>query len=214
MKFAIRKGVFETNSSSTHSVTIVGKNPGYDHTLTIQDLPDITELKVNEEYDKVISEFGEFGWGPDCFNSIKLKLSYALTMVAETEAKHINSSNEYFETVGFKMINDAIADRYHCKGVLVSSDIEIKKYGNESYIDIEGYIDHQSYEYYNSLKDFLDEYGIDIDTFLFDKNVVVFILNDNSDFDEYDKYLKNHINIMDGYYEDEYDDDVDAEENY
>lgn len=195
MKFSIRRGVFETNSSSTHSVSIIGKNPLYDHTITKKDLPEVDKLVVDDRYDKVIGTFGEFGWGPACFNSPELKLSYALTMVAETECKNIKSSTEYFESEGFNIINDAVASEYHCKGVFLDSDVDIERYDDESYIKINGFIDHQSScESYESLKDFLDNNDIDIYQFLFDENVVVFILNDNSYKDEYDKYLRSHIN--------------------
>lgn len=217
MKLAIRRGVFETNSSSTHSVSVIGKNPEHDHTLTLSDLPELEELKVNDEYDKVEAGFGCFGWGPDCFNSIELKLSYALTMVAATECHNIKSSTDFFESEGFKMINDAIADRYHCKGVFINSDIKIGSYEYDDpkrtyyYINIDGYIDHSSgSDSYRSLQGFLDENCLTIEDFLFNKDVVVFISNDNRwPDDEYDEHFKNNINNLNVYYD--YDEDSDGE---
>lgn len=201
MKFAIRRGVFETNSSSTHSVSVIGINKDNDHTITLADLPELEELKVNKEYDKVEAGFGDFGWGPDCFNSIEHKLSYALTMVAATECHHIRSSTDFFESEGFKMLNDAIADRYHCKGIFIKDAIEVRTFdydGKKSYyINIDGYIDHASgCDEYSSLKSFLNHYNLSVEDFLFNKNVVVFISNDNSDDDEYDNYFKSHINNL------------------
>ena len=93
MKIAIRRGVFETNSSSTHSVSIIGRDNDT-HTIELSDVPETDDLVVDERYNKVLSHFGEFGWGPEVYNSPAVKLSYLLTMVAMTEAKYIKSSNE------------------------------------------------------------------------------------------------------------------------
>lgn len=59
----IRRGVFETNSSSSHSISISGEDA--------YDLPAYT-LNVG---------FAEYGWENDDFYGIENKLSYVLTMV-------------------------------------------------------------------------------------------------------------------------------------
>lgn len=198
MKRVIRRGVFETNSSSTHSVSIVGKND-YTHTIDVNDLPTPRDLVVDRRYNKVITHFGEFGWGPLVYNDPAVKLSYLITMVAETEAKHIEAKEQYFETEGFKLINDTIASKLNCDGVLLEDNIDISTYNyangdQTSYIKIDGYIDHQSYEPFDSLKEFLDHYDVSAEDFIFDDNCLLFILNDNSYDDEYDSLLKTHVN--------------------
>lgn len=190
MKRVIRRGVFETNSSSTHTVTIVGKDK-YTYGINEKDIPEIyTDFKVDPRYNKVLVDFGEFGWGPNAYNDPMIKLSYALTMIASTECMNISSSNLFFESKGFKDINDLIADKYNCKGIFIDSDIDIRHYGSDPnshpYIEIDGYIDHQSYEVYNSLDDFLSEYNLTLEDFIFNKNVVLIIKNDNAYDDEYD----------------------------
>ncbi len=196
MKIAIRRGVFETNSSSTHSVSIIGRDKDT-HTIELNDVPEIDSLVVDERYNKVLSHFGEFGWGPEVYNSPAVKLSYLLTMVAMTEAKYIKSSNEYFNTEGFKTINDAVANRCNCDGVFIDDDIKISSYKTNpsiTWIDIDGYIDHQSYNIDWSLADFLSSYDVTAEEFIFDKNCILFISNDNAYDDEYDRLFKTHIN--------------------
>jgi hypothetical protein len=60
-----RIGVFETNSSSSHSITISGP----------ASVPDTLPV-----IDGVLKVFpGEFGWGPDKYNDAAKKASYCLT---------------------------------------------------------------------------------------------------------------------------------------
>jgi len=67
----IRKGVFETNSSSMHSVHIEKGDVPY---LTIE--PD--------ENGEILIEYGEFGWGPDTAHSPREIASYCLTATQYT----------------------------------------------------------------------------------------------------------------------------------
>ena len=171
MKRTIRRGVFETNSSSTHSVTIR------------EDIPS-PALKVEDD-NKVHAEFDEFGWEWEHYFTAKSKLSYALTMVVETECKRRedNTIPNFFETEGFKAINDLIKEKCKCDGVTVDSEIKVVRHmredGEYTYIDHDGYIDHQSCEDYNSLQDFLDTYGVTLEQFIFDEHVILNTGNDN-----------------------------------
>lgn len=73
----IRRGVFETNSSSTHSVTVdhsKGLSPNY--------------LYVSDD-GYVHAEFGEFGWEVWDYTDQETRLSYLLTM-----ARCLNGCNE------------------------------------------------------------------------------------------------------------------------
>lgn len=156
----IRKGVFETNSSSMHSITFSGK--------------ELEENKMAIDYDGYIhATFGEFGWEVESYYDQGTKLSYLLTM-----AMHLNDFyvwccrstedaereiEEFMQTEDFKRISDAVGEYAHCNGIIID-------YG-------EGYIDHQSREY-GCLDEFLYDCGTDIINFVFG-DAVVHTDNDN-----------------------------------
>lgn len=171
----IRKNVFETNSSSTHSVSISSKNGGY---------YDSTALNAFIEYDnKVHVKFGEFGWEIEDYSLPYNKLQYIVTMLVETEGNDVSCVEDLFETDGFKLINDAVADYCNCDGIWIDDDMKLDSYtwGGKThyYIDHNGYIDHQSYEDYKSVQDFLNDYHLDVTQFIFDNGVIVHTDNDN-----------------------------------
>lgn len=144
MKRQIRRNVFETNSSSMHSLTV--KKLG------------ITEyLHVDEVENKVIVEYGEFSWGYDVYDDPETKLSYLITMLSQYSCGNIYDTDE------FKEINDIVAKRCECDGILID---------DSSY----GYVDHQSIE---KIDDLMDEYGCSIEEFIFDKGIKLIIDNDN-----------------------------------
>lgn len=144
MKRQIRRKVFETNSSSMHS-------------LTVEKLGVTEYLHVDEVENKVIVNYGEFGWGYDEYTDPETKLSYLITMLAQY------SCDDIYDTDEFKEINDIVAQRCECDGILI----------DESY---SGYVDHQSVDNINSL---MDEYGCTIEEFVFDKGIKLIIDNDN-----------------------------------
>ena len=171
----IRNGVFETNSSSTHSVSISYMRSNYWSEDCLSSFID---------YDnKVHVEFGEFGWEMDSYDSPYDKLQYIVTMLAETEGAKIATVDELFETDGFKMINDAVADYCHCDGIWIEGNMQIESYEwngqTHMYLEHDGYIDHQSHEDYGSVQDFLDDYNVDVTKFIFDGGVCVITDNDN-----------------------------------
>lgn len=168
MKKQIRSGVFETNSSSTHSVTISNY---------------LSDRLTPREDNKVHSKFGEFGWEIESYNDAATKLSYALTMVIETECRH-DASVDFYNTEGFMAINELIKEKCNCDGVCVDSNIEIRGWRNKdgsihNYYYHDGYIDHQSCEDYSSLQDFLDDYSITLEEFIFSQEVWLNTDNDN-----------------------------------
>lgn len=171
----VRNGVFETNSSSTHSVSISHKNSNYYNENCLESYIDYD--------DKVHVRFGEFGWECESYNTPYEKLQYAVTMLVETEGNNVTSVDDLFETDGFKLINDAVASYCNCNGIWIDSEMKISSYEwygkTHIYIDHEGYIDHQSCEGYSSVQDFLDDYGVDITKFIFDDCVCVITDNDN-----------------------------------
>jgi len=172
----IRKGVFETNSSSTHSVSISRKNNKYYD-------PSNLNVFIDEYDNKVHVKFGEFGWEIESYNLPYEKLQYIVTMLVETEGNSITCVDDLFETDGFKLINDAVANYCNCDGIWIDEDMRLNSYTwngkTHYYIDHNGYIDHQSCEDYKTVQDFLDDYCVDITQFIFDNGVVVHTDNDN-----------------------------------
>ncbi len=170
LKRQIRIGVFETNSSSTHTLTIAGKNNGEYFTVDPKDVPDDPGLAALPGDNKVHVKLGEFGWECTAFNNAYDKLSYALTMVVMTEC----DGQSVYDSKGFNDINKLIQTKLNCDGITIDN------YPNGDY-----YIDHQSYDYYSSLDDFLNEYGVTLEDFIFDKNIIVITKNDNMYDDEF-----------------------------
>lgn len=171
-KRVIRRSVFETNSSSVHSVSI-SNNDLQDSHLTVND----------DGYIEV--DPGEFGWGVESFTDQTTKLEYLVMMAMETEGKECTSIEEFYQTEGFQHINREIACYCNCKGIIVP-ELKIEKHtyktdkGEERfYINHEGYIDHQSCENYGSLKEFLDDYRTTVIEFVFNPGAILHISNDN-----------------------------------
>lgn len=172
----IRSSVFETNSSSTHSVSISRKNSNYYDASSLN-------FFIDDDDNKVHVKFGEFGWEIESYWSPYDKLQYIVTMLVETEGNNITSVDDLFKTDGFKLINDAVADYCNCDGIWIDEDMKLNSYTWDGkthyYIDHDGYIDHQSCEDYKSVQDFLDDYCLDVTKFIFDNGVVVHTDNDN-----------------------------------
>ena len=181
MKRQIRRGVFETNSSSTHSLTWSRKSQ----------MAPPSCLKVNDDgYVEVT--FGEFGWEWDEYNDPIDKLSYLVTMIAETTDSRMRNnpdeiveSKEDFENLpDFRQVSEVVANYCDCDGITLLNDVETKvsNYGGKDhyYLEVDGYIDHQSCEGYNCIQDFLDDYGSPtLESYIFDYGISVRTGNDN-----------------------------------
>ncbi len=110
-----RRNVFETNSSSTHSITIVNDEDNL-----------IGKLFPSEDGIYRIWP-GEFGWEVETYNSAVIKASYALTWTKQIDKP------EYF----LEMLRSVIAEQ-------VKAEVEFVSSPNE-YNEFEwGFIDHQS----------------------------------------------------------------------
>jgi hypothetical protein len=141
----IRQELFETNSSSTHSVSIA-----YGSDAELTDLP-----RLNKD-GTINIESGEFGWEIETYNNVWNKLSYAATY-----ALNFNYQWEKEESNKFD---------YNNKYLLLLTNV-IKEYTgateviydeNTNEFPKHGYIDHQSideaasiFESKDSLKNFL-----------------------------------------------------------
>ena len=186
MKKQIRRGVFETNSSSMHSLSI--HRMGIDTPIKYDDIQDDDNM--------LHIKFGEFGWGYERYSDSYHKLQYALTMVFATDARDAVCADDFYNTEGFKVINELIKDKFNCDGIVIEDRFEIhsyyrRKWDDEKrrwvedkndlyvYLTCDGYIDHQSCEDYSSLQDFLNSYGITLEDFIFDPGIELIIDNDN-----------------------------------
>lgn len=163
----IRNNVFETNSSSSHSLCIGANNelsPSY--------------LSIDYVDNCIHVEFGKFGWGYETTTDQYDKLSYLVTMLVETEGKLCKSMFDLRNTEGFKSIEKIIKEYCNCDGIIIDSEIGPASW-NEKYTEHDGYIDHQSCEDYRSVQDFLNDYGITVEQFVFNSDINLIIDNDN-----------------------------------
>ena len=172
MKRQIRRGVFETNSSSVHSITI-SKNTIDENKMTIND----------DGFIEV--EAGEFGWGVEHHRDQYTKLSYLVMMAVETDGRQCESVEEFLKTEGFQHINHEIAAHCNCRGIVIPGLTWTKHTYQDSkgvdrfYVTHDGYIDHQSCEDYKNLQHFLDDKGVTVVEFVFNPNLMLEIANDN-----------------------------------
>ena len=197
MYYKIREGIFETNSSSTHSVTL----------RRSIDSPQKEIIVDSDDYVHV--KFADFGWGYERISDSYTKLQYLLTLAwncskDKIEEKYAPFEEDkdyidlFYELEDFQNINQAVKLHCNCDGIIMDSKLTI--YDSEYYSDEYKYnhlcisneynydchgIDHQSYEDYNCINDFLDSYNISsIDEFIFDDNRILVLDNDNDHHDE------------------------------
>ena len=186
MKKQIRNKVFETNSSSCHSLSI--------NTNVTPYLSPHLKSAISKADNMLHIRFGEFGWGYDEYTNPYDKLQYALTMVLETEGR---TADDFYETEGFKAINELIKNFLSCDGIAIDSEITQKTYYHHkwddknmeyiedrsrppyTWLESDGYIDHQSHEDYDNLNDFLFDYSVSLFDFIFNPGIKLIIDNDN-----------------------------------
>lgn len=116
MLIKIREGFFETNSSSTHSLSIA------------ESKPTITALKKKYKGKYITIIGGEFGWARVEYNDFETKLDYVFTNLRDTY-----STLKKHETINKKLEKDLIVFLKNKLGVDVIVDIST-----------DSYIDHQS----------------------------------------------------------------------
>lgn len=145
-----RNSVFETNSSSTHSVSI--------EDITDKDMLDT--MLPNED-GNIVLEGGEFGWEEESYNDAWTKANY----LAVYSCLYSGDLDETFK----ENLKNVIKDQTKCKNVI----FEITDDWNKNY----SYIDHQSVECrdYDDLMRNLKE----IRNFIFNKKSYLYTDNDN-----------------------------------
>ena len=115
MKRQIRRGVFETNSSSTHAICIA--KDGY------------------EKADYIEFHIGEFGWEFDTYNDVYSRASYLITAIF--------SSDKDYADEKLQQLKDILDDN-HIEYVIPTPKVKSWEYDGKTryYYDIDGYIDH------------------------------------------------------------------------
>lgn len=105
MKRQVRQGVYETNSSSTHSICI-SQN---------------AELTIPKS---IHFEFGEFGWECDTLGSISEKASYLYTgLTANDRREDFSKIVSILELKGLEVtFKETKTDTYHNEGYVDHSD--------------------------------------------------------------------------------------------
>lgn len=156
MLIKIRTGVFETNSSSSHSLSIGKKD-----TVVANKNPGVWEVL-----------FGEYGWGYERLTEPVEKLSYVLTSIQYYDP-NIDYSNVSAQKIMDSVYFEWIAQAFHEIGILV-----IPKESEDFYPC--GYVDHESTDlladvFHSSQEEFQKKI-IDL---VFNEKYVIIIDNDN-----------------------------------
>lgn len=173
MKRAIRRGIFETNSSSSHSVTI---RSSWDEMNLQDDFSGWFTCDENQEY--VICQPEGYGWGPGSVCSAQEKLEYLLAMILSSSDNWTTTWEEFSEMGDFKKLEEWVRDHTKYKGIRVCKGREDTVYTDDEMMpDDDMYIDHQSC--YPCIDAFLSDWGLTLNRYLLDNNVGVIIDNDN-----------------------------------
>ena len=157
----IRKNVFETNSSSTHSLVISKKERSYDYHLPV----DAGVLTI---------PFGEFGWGPDILVAPIEKLAYLVTdrcglYDIPEELKNADDDAIYcFIMEESEAVRDIVEVVKRCCPEVEEVRFELGDRWNPF-----GYIDHQS-------QGTSYEVDLSIEDLIFSNKVIIMVDNDNS----------------------------------
>lgn len=167
----IRKNVFETNSSSTHSLVISNKERSYNYNLPV-------------ESGVLTIPFGEFGWGPELLVEPIEKLSYLVTDRIDLydipeEIKNDEDAIQalIMESEPIREIIEAI--KYCCPEI-----DEVRFEIGDSWNPF-GYVDHQSCGTSH-------EHGLSIEEIVFSNKVIIMISNDNG------YYYEDYFTSWDG----------------
>ena len=174
-KCSIRRGVFETNSSSSHSVTVRGDWNEYS-----KDYSDKIHCDVDESTNKLVLDPDGYGWGYDTLTTTTEKLCYLVAMICSNAPY-----NEHYDTTWLQLrecpdfveLDKFIKEYTKYEGILLINHRTSEPYKDDDVISGDIYVDHQSC--YNSIEDFLNDWRVDLERYLFDDLVHVIIDNDN-----------------------------------
>lgn len=165
----IRNGVFETNSSSAHSLSYktskVVRGGGWglppDESDFSNPLYCLKEIPVKYKDYPLYEELGEYGWYDDDLTTPQEKFSYLLTGLGEDidsvrEHPFYKQLEEWLDMLGIRFVK-----------------------AEDCYSSDDGYIDHQS-EYI--INPSLFKTKQDLITYLFNDDLIIHIENDNEEY--------------------------------
>ena len=163
-----RIGVFETNSSSAHSIAygteyILRGSRWYQPTMEHDFSNPMYHLDVVPDQYRRYTFYewlGEYGWGFDVLTTPQEKFSYLLTQMADT-SEQLHESTEY-ETI------KELMDEIGCEVITCNNQ--------------HGYVDHESH---GIVKPSLFKSKKDLITYLFNDNISIYIESDNSEYQEW-----------------------------
>lgn len=160
MKRQIRRGAFETNSSSTHAINIF-RSPHYN-------IPESITVKP-----------GEFGWEVETYGSPEDKLSYLYTWIlSKCNIWEYNDVTGKYEThYDYKKLKDY---QYRIKSKLEEAGVKEIDFQNCGGYWADGYIDHTENLYDSDLEEILENYFLD---FVFGDRSYIETGNDNDSLD-------------------------------
>lgn len=160
MKKQIRKNIFETNSSSTHAVSIFRGGP-YDIPERITICP------------------GEFGWECEIYSDPESKLSYLYTwMLVKCNKYEYNEVTGHYEShYDYDKLKDY---QYRLKSKLLEAGVKEVEFKKSNGYWEDGYIDHSEDLFNEDLETILEEYFLD---YIFNNASYIETGNDNDDYD-------------------------------
>lgn len=160
----IRQGVFETNSSSTHAISVV--------------------RHVNEQYEIPESIHfgltGQYGWENNVYHNVSDKANYLWIATCS----QYSSLDDEATLIRIKADVTKILNDYGVKHVsFEDADYITSKYNSEQppYLDIDGYIDHHS-DLYGWIDEMIEDPELLIG-YLFHPHSYIHTGNDNNDTD-------------------------------
>ena len=165
----IRQGVFETNSSSAHSLAYgtgkIIRGNGWrmpkDETDFSNPLYHLSEVPDQYKGYTFYEWIGEYGWNGKTLYSPQQKFSYLITGLGDT-------TRELYESEEYDRIKEMLEEIGCC---IIPSDE-----------DESGYIDHQSYDIVEAS---LFKTKEDLITYLFNDDICIHIENDNDDYQKW-----------------------------
>lgn len=167
----IRTGVFETNSSSAHSLAYKNTvlrdyyyKPSNDLCFAIKELHLTKKPKEYELYSYMPLYFDEYGWGFDVLTSPAEKLSYLMSSVYQYKTWGMVKEDPFFKQV-IRWLNEL--------DIVVNLP---EQYDDSSKVDAD--VDHQSL---NVVTKDMFQTKEDLLTYLFNNDITIHIENDNSD---------------------------------
>jgi hypothetical protein len=129
-KTQVRHGAFETNSSSTHSITISDKDP---------------VLNPNKNGKNIVDIYtGEYGWEEEWYSGFSANASYIATYILSGVDPHLTEDEEWLSQEAIdnipelKMMTEIIKLYTGCE--------EVRYHPTNTNYNRWGYIDSQSFE--------------------------------------------------------------------